>query len=95
MSDVAEMYGDLREIRRERNKTQKVTNEKRVLALAEQGYKVRKITDYQYRINEVLDIFVVNMRFHNIVTNRRGGCHAKFDIIVPQQMRDAEGKTAR
>lgn len=35
-------------------------------------YSVEKKTEYQYRINEVLDIYPQNQRYHDIKKNKRG-----------------------
>lgn len=36
------------------------------------GYEIRKITPYQFRINGRLDIYPSNKRFHDIRDMRRG-----------------------
>lgn len=40
--------------------------------LTARGYIVKKLSDYQFRINGVLDLYPVNMRYHNIKTQERG-----------------------
>lgn len=40
--------------------------------LAKDGFQVKELTPYQYRINEALDVFITNDRFHNIKTGERG-----------------------
>jgi CRISPR/Cas system-associated endonuclease Cas3-HD len=35
-------------------------------------HQVNTLTPYQYRISEVLDIFVTNKKYHDIRNNRRG-----------------------
>ncbi len=45
---------------------------KKILALQQKGRIVKKVSDYQFRIDGILDLFPVNMRFHNIKTNERG-----------------------
>lgn len=36
------------------------------------GLQIKKITEWQYRINGVLDLYPVNRRFHDLKKNRRG-----------------------
>ena len=45
------------------------------------NYTVKKLTDYQYRINDTLDLFPIHLRFHNIKTNKRGYYIIKGGII--------------
>ena len=35
-------------------------------------FDVRKLTDYQYRVNDTLDLFPVNCRYHDLQSKRRG-----------------------
>lgn len=48
-----------------------------ILSLKNKGYKVEKKTEYQFRINDFLDIYPIHCRFHNIKTNKRGGFNPK------------------
>lgn len=41
-------------------------------ALRIRGFNLRWITPWQCRVNESLDLFLTNWRFHNIKTNDRG-----------------------
>ncbi len=45
---------------------------KEVRALTELGHKVVELTPYQFRIDDSIDLFPVNRKFHNIKTNERG-----------------------
>jgi hypothetical protein len=47
-------------------------------------YNVAKLTDYQYRINGILDLFPIHRRFHNIKTNKRGNYKTIIQIINEQ-----------
>lgn len=59
---------------RRRNSIEKVFE-----ALEFQGYSVRHITPYQIRINEILDIYPSNKRWHNIKTGKRGDLRVRID----------------
>lgn len=36
------------------------------------GVTVRKLTDYQYRINEVIDVYPIHRRWHELKCGKRG-----------------------
>jgi hypothetical protein len=40
--------------------------------LSTAGYRVRRLTDYQFRVEEKLDLYPIHRRYHNIETGRRG-----------------------
>jgi hypothetical protein len=44
-------------------------------------YDIKKLTEYQYRINGILDLFPIHNRWHNIKTNKRGGYKNPLDVI--------------
>jgi vancomycin permeability regulator SanA len=48
------------------------SRQQEILALAEAGYTVRKLTDYQFRVNNALDLYPTHKRFHVLMTGRRG-----------------------
>ena len=43
-----------------------------ILSLRNKGFKVTEITEYQYRINDTIDLYPVRGRYHNIKTQQRG-----------------------
>lgn len=45
--------------------------------LVEAGYIIRKLTEYQYRINEALDVYPKNAKWHDLENNIRGSFHGK------------------
>lgn len=40
--------------------------------LAAYDYKVEPLTDYQFRINGVIDLYPVNKKWHDLRSGRRG-----------------------
>lgn len=44
-----------------------------IMSLSEEGYKVVKLTEYQYRINDRYDLYPIHNRWHDLKTNKRGG----------------------
>lgn len=71
-SDTAEMWEEEREAYKQRRDKRLAVRTKEILALTELGYTVEMKTEYQYRINNLVDLFPVNNQFHNIKDNRRG-----------------------
>lgn len=49
--------------------------------LYSKGYQIRRFTPYHFRINDRLDIFPVNRRWHDIKENRRGGYDDVFKFV--------------
>jgi hypothetical protein len=44
--------------------------------LAAHDYRVQALTQYQYRINGVIDIYPVNRRWHDLRSGQRGNYNA-------------------
>jgi hypothetical protein len=42
------------------------------IMILRQEFKVRKFTDYQYRIDGFIDLYPTNRAYHNIKTQERG-----------------------
>ena len=57
-------------LRYEVRKQNRLQNDFKVLE--GKGFEVKKFTDYQYRINKVLDIFPTSQYYHDIKNNKRG-----------------------
>jgi len=56
--------------------------EKHLQTLREMGYSVRSLTSYQYRINGVLDIYPENMRYHDVIANKRGDYRNMVKFVI-------------
>lgn len=69
---------NVRKINRRKEQTEEITR------LAQKGFLVVKITDYQYRINAILDIYPTNKKFHNIATGKRGKYFFLSQLIQKQ-----------
>lgn len=46
------------------------------------GLTVRQLTQYQYRINDVLDVWPIHNRYHDLIRNRRGGYRDVKEFII-------------
>jgi hypothetical protein len=46
-----------------------------------QGFSIHEFTPYHFRINEILDVYPVNQRWHDIKANERGSYYDIFDFV--------------
>jgi hypothetical protein len=83
MSFDAEDMKDYREAQQKRRADRLPIRQKEIEALAPE-YEVRKLTDYQYRINGILDLYPIHQNWHNIKTNKRGNYKAVIEIVKKQ-----------
>lgn len=74
------MDNENKEIWAEYKRAQKVRRAERlpvrteaILALKNSGFKVRRLTEFQFRVNERLDLYPIHNRYHDIKTKERGG----------------------
>lgn len=44
-----------------------------LMELKKEGFEIQQLTEYQFRVNRVLDIYPIHHRYHDIKKNRRGG----------------------
>lgn len=72
MGDAMREY---REAQQKRRATRLPKRQQEIEALAQQGYAVKKLTEYQYRINDMIDLYPIHRRWHNIKTGLRGTYH--------------------
>ncbi len=56
-------------------------------SLISKGIPVRKITPYQYRIEDWLDIYPSNKRYHIISSGARGRIEVPFEQFVMQMLK--------
>lgn len=52
-----------------------------ILELQDYGYKIDRLTPYQWRINDRLDLFPTNRKYHDTFTNERGDWQGALDIV--------------
>jgi len=56
----------------QRNKIRRELGTKEIMKLSKMGYQIEALNDFHFRINNTLDLYPTNRRFHNICTNQRG-----------------------
>lgn len=49
--------------------------------LKTKGYRIHEFTPYQFRINDVLDIYPMNKKWHDLVNNKRGAYTEVFSFV--------------
>lgn len=47
-------------------------------------YEVRKLTEWHYRVNGMLDLYPIHRRFHNLKTQKRGQYTVALEIVKKQ-----------
>lgn len=88
MSFDGEDMKDYREAQQQRRAERLPIRQAEIEALSG-SYNVKKLTDYQYRINGVLDLYPIHNNWHNIKTKKRGKYHSP-ESIVKQQIKTTE-----
>lgn len=81
MSFDADDMKEYKEAQQERRKARLATRCIEILSLSEHGYEVKKLTEFQYRINGIYDLYPIHNRWHNIKTNKRGGAQNLAEFI--------------
>lgn len=90
MSDMREAFDALKEHNRERRAEAREAGVKAIRELATRGYEVKELTEYQFRVNGVVDLYPVHRRFHELKTGRRGVYDRHWPAaIVHEAMRRA------
>ena len=79
MSDMGEMYNDRREAQQERRAKRLPLRSAEIESLKSDGFEVKQLTPYQFRVNGQLDLFPIHNRYHDIKRNVRGG----YKSVVP------------
>jgi len=83
MSWDAEDMKDYREAQQKRRAERLPTRQEEIENLSP-DYNVKKLTDYQFRINGILDLYPIHKNFHNIKTNKRGKYKTAIEIVKLQ-----------
>jgi hypothetical protein len=79
MSDEWKQY---REEQKERRKDRLPDRQEEIESLSSLGYTVKKITEFQYRINGTYDLYPIHNRWHNLKTQKRGGAKSLKEFIT-------------
>jgi hypothetical protein len=77
----AEDYKQYREAQQQRRKERLPKRTQEILDLENNGYKVRKLSDYQYRVNEQIDLYPIHRNYHHIRLQKRGNYKNALELI--------------
>lgn len=72
VNEETEFWKEVRKDRKVRAATRRYKGQFDLMQLESLGYDVKAITEYQWRINDAIDIFPTNNRYHNLNRNSRG-----------------------
>lgn len=53
-----------------------------VLALRAKGHKVERLSDYQFRINDCIDIYPTSNKYHALKTQKRGKVDGPIEELI-------------
>ena len=71
--EESEMWSEYRQAQKDRRAERLPIRQGQIEELKKEGFRVRKLTDFQFRINELLDVYPTHNRFHDLKRKRRGG----------------------
>ena len=78
---MTEIWKEYRQEQQDRRHLRLPIRTKQILSLRNLGYKIAKKTPYQFRINDVIDVYPIHNRYHNIKTGKRGGYRDIIEFI--------------
>lgn len=82
--DIGEAWREYHRAQQQRRADRLGPRTDEILALRKKGYTVRQFTEYQFRIDDALDLFPIHKRYHVLKTGVRGtyqtalGCAVRF-----------------
>ncbi len=79
--DIGAAWKEYRAAQQERRAARLPARTSEILHLKELGYRVRRLSDYQFRINEQLDLYPIHRRYHVLRTGKRGTYHTAGEIV--------------
>ncbi len=82
MSMDADDMKQYREDQQKRRATRLPIRQKEIESLSELGYDVKKLTDWQYRVNNLYDLYPIHNRWHHLKSGKRGGAQNLKQFII-------------
>lgn len=86
MSQDAEDFKAMRDAQQQRRAKRLPIRQQQIEALAQYGYTVKKLTEWQYRINDTYDLYPIHNRWHNLKTGKRGGAK-DLNLFIVQNLK--------
>ena len=81
-SELSEAWTEYKDEQRERRAARLEKRTEQILSLREKGYKVHRFTDYQYRINDAVDLYPTHNLFHDLKTGVRNNYQEAEQFIL-------------
>lgn len=81
MSDYGESCKDYKEAQQKRRAERLPKRQNEIESLTELGYSVKKLTEYQYRINDTYDLYPIHNNFHHLKSGKRGSVKSLSEFI--------------
>lgn len=72
MSEIVEDYRLLREYEKERRAENRTNVVPQILKLRDYGFEVVRVNEYQYRIDDAIDLYPTRGRYHILSSGQRG-----------------------
>jgi len=74
------------------NATMRAGQKRRFGALRKLGYEIKELTEYQFRVNGVLDIYITNNKWHDLKTGERGEYESLTKFLKTYTLLNTGGK---
>lgn len=71
-NETTEMWRAVRHAKQDRLARRRERGTSEIAGLTQAGYAVRTLTEFQFRVNEAVDLFPTNRRYHDLRSNKRG-----------------------
>lgn len=81
MGDMGDDFRAMRAHRQDMNRKRLESGTKNIEAVKAAGYSVDEKTSYQFRVENRLDLFPTNRRYHDIKKNERGHYDSALKIV--------------
>jgi hypothetical protein len=78
--DSGEVWREYRREQQQRRTDRLGPRSDEIRALAGQGFTVREMTAYQFRVDGALDLYPIHRRYHLIKSGKRGGYRSAAEI---------------
>ena len=80
MGDTGEAFREAKNALRTVRDVRRRHTTPKIKALRGDGFEVKELTEYHYRINGVLDLFPTSNKWHDLTTGKRGRARDLVDF---------------
>lgn len=71
-NDTTDLWRSYRKQQQARRARRLPARSQEIMDLARAGFEVKRVTDYQFRVDGQVDFYPVHRRFHHLKTGKRG-----------------------